>query len=355
MIVKNEEDVIGRCLESVKDVFDEIIIVDTGSTDKTKAIVKKYTNNIYDFKWENDFSKARNYSFSKATMDYIMWLDADDVVDLKNVKKLIQLKESIKDVDGIMMKYIVDFDELNNPTFSYYRERLVKRSNNYKWVGKVHEVLDIDKKLIYSDIEVIHKRIKWTKSDRNLRIYEEMIKSNQLLNPREKFYYARELYYNDRFDEAIKVFNEFLNDDLGWIENNIEACKNLAECYYSLKDNRMALRSLIRSFEYDEPRAEICCLIGNWFFMFKEYAKAISWYLLATNKKPNVESGAFVRKDYYKYIPYIQLCVCYGNLNDFKTAEFYNKKAGLIKPKDKVYLFNKNYFAQLKIKKKKEG
>ena len=67
MIVKNEEDVIGRCLECVSDIFDEIIVVDTGSEDKTRDIVKKYTKNLYYFKWIEDFAAARNYAFSKAT------------------------------------------------------------------------------------------------------------------------------------------------------------------------------------------------------------------------------------------------------------------------------------------------
>lgn len=73
MIVKNEEMVLSRCLESIKDSVDEIIIIDTGSTDKTKEIAKLYTDKVYDFKWTQDFSQARNYSFSKATKDYQMW------------------------------------------------------------------------------------------------------------------------------------------------------------------------------------------------------------------------------------------------------------------------------------------
>ncbi|MDD2208634.1 MAG: glycosyltransferase, partial [Bacilli bacterium] len=64
MIVKNEEKNIENCLKSCHQLFDEIIIVDTGSTDQTKKIVSKYTDKIYDFKWINDFSAARNYSFS---------------------------------------------------------------------------------------------------------------------------------------------------------------------------------------------------------------------------------------------------------------------------------------------------
>lgn len=80
MIVKNEQDVLSRCLLSAADLVDEIIIVDTGSTDATKEVAKNFTDKIYDFIWCDDFSKARNFSFSKATCDYVMWLDADDVI-----------------------------------------------------------------------------------------------------------------------------------------------------------------------------------------------------------------------------------------------------------------------------------
>ena len=71
MIVKNESAVLARCLDSIADLMDEIIIVDTGSTDNTKEIAAQYTSRIYDFKWTSDFSAARNFSFSKATMEYI--------------------------------------------------------------------------------------------------------------------------------------------------------------------------------------------------------------------------------------------------------------------------------------------
>ena len=81
MIVKNEEKILDRCLSGLADLMDEIIVVDTGSTDRTKEIAAKYTDKIYDFKWINDFSAARNYAFSKATRDYIYSADADEVLD----------------------------------------------------------------------------------------------------------------------------------------------------------------------------------------------------------------------------------------------------------------------------------
>ena len=80
MIVKNEEDVLARCLESVRGFVDEIVIVDTGSQDRTRQVAEKYTDKIYDFPWDDDFSAARNYGLEKATKEYCMWLDADDVI-----------------------------------------------------------------------------------------------------------------------------------------------------------------------------------------------------------------------------------------------------------------------------------
>ena len=95
MIIKNEEEVLHRVLSCAKKFADEIIIVDTGSTDNSISIAKKYTNKIYNFTWVNNFSKARNFSFSKATKDYIMWLDADDYIAENEITNLISLLDNL--------------------------------------------------------------------------------------------------------------------------------------------------------------------------------------------------------------------------------------------------------------------
>lgn len=92
MIVKNEEAVLNRCLESMASAMDEIIIVDTGSTDATKKIAAAYTDQIYDFAWTGNFAEARNYAASKATGDYIYTADADEYLESEELQKLLQLK-----------------------------------------------------------------------------------------------------------------------------------------------------------------------------------------------------------------------------------------------------------------------
>lgn len=347
MIVRDEEKVLGRCLSTVKDIADEIIIVDTGSKDKTKEIASLYTDKIYDFEWVDDFSSARNFSFSKAQMDYIMWLDADDVIDNDNQKKLLRLKSSLNlSTDIVMMKYNVAFDNDGNPTFSYYRERLMKRSSNFKWVGAIHEVITPSGNIRYSDIAIMHKKLEVNDPDRNLRIFQKLIADGKTLDTRQKYYYARELYFHKKYTDAIKQFKEFFDANDKWIENSINACLDISRCYMKLGNISEALNSLFKSFIYDSPRAETCCEIGYIKMAEQKYREAIFWYELAAGMKYSIQNGGFSSIDCYGYIPYMQLCVCYDKLGDYQKASEYNDKAGEIKPNDKNYLSNKKYFQQ---------
>ena len=342
MIVKDEEAVLKRCLESVKDIVDEIIIVDTGSKDNTKNIAKEYTNKI------DDFSKARNFSFSKATKEYILWLDADDVILEKDKEKFINLKENLnKDVDMVMMRYDISFDENGNSTFSYNRERLLKNNNGYKWVSPIHEVIMPYGNIIYTDIAISHKKEKKQYTKRNLKIFNKMLKEGIILDARQQFYYARELYYNSMYKKAIKEFDKFFSMDNAWIENKISACLDEYECYTLLNDEKNAIKTLLKSFEYDKPRASICCNIAKHFYLKNNFNTAIFWYKLATTLKPKIENGGFEILDYYDYIPYLGLCVCYDKLKNYTLANEYNEKVGKIRPNDNIYLNNKKYFGKI--------
>lgn len=232
MIVKDEEEVLERCLQSAKDIVDEIIIVDTGSTDQTKEIAAKFTSQIYDFPWIDDFAAARNEAFSKATMQYCMWLDADDVILPEEKKKILQLKETLSpDTDMVMMKYHTGFDEQGKPTFSYYRERMIRKGAGFSWEGAVHEVISPSGNIHYSDAAITHKKEKTGDPDRNLRIFEKMQSEGRVLDARQQFYYARELYYHQKYQNAIEALEEYLSKEAGWLENQIDACRILSSCY----------------------------------------------------------------------------------------------------------------------------
>ena len=128
MIVKNEEAVLERCLNSAAALADEIIVVDTGSTDATKEIAGRFTDRIYDFPWRDDFAAARNFSFSKAEGDYLMWLDADDVLPEASLRLLLEEKARLN-ADVILLPYETAFDETGKAVFSFERERILPASS----------------------------------------------------------------------------------------------------------------------------------------------------------------------------------------------------------------------------------
>ena len=254
MIVKNEEEVLEKCLSSVKEACDEIIIVDTGSTDRTKEIASRFTNRIINFKWIDDFSAARNFAFSHATMDYILWLDADDSLEKEEFDKLLALKQELDTtIDAVSMVYHYGFDESGNPNFSFRRNRLVKRSNQFKWYGPVHEYLEVRGNIVHSDIAITHNRdMKHNiPSHRNITIYENRLKKGEVFTPRDLYYYANELRDHQNYRKAISYYDKFLATEKGWVEDEISACLNKAECYQKLGEKDNEMNSLLQSIKYD--------------------------------------------------------------------------------------------------------
>lgn len=350
MIVKNEEEVLRQCLESVAPICDEIIIVDTGSTDHTKEIAKEFTEQVIDFKWVDDFSAARNFAFSQACGDYILWLDADDILTEENQQKLKQVINDLDEsVDAVSMLYQIAFDEYDNPTFSYRRNRLVKRSRNFQWIGPVHEYLEVYGNIISADVAIRHRKAdKSTDSvpkDRNLKIYEKRLKRGEEFSPRDLFYYANELKDHRQFQKAVIYYREFLATKKGWVEDEIRACINMASCYRSLDNLEKEIESLVMSIIYDVPRPEVSCRIGDLYKEKNMFAKAIIWYRLAIEVDVN-DSQGFYQESYATWYPHLQLCVCYWQIGDQDRAIEHNSKAKQYRPNDTQVQYNERFFKE---------
>jgi len=348
LIVKNEEDVLGRCLESAKYFADEIIIVDTGSTDKTKEIAKQFTDKIYDFEWINDFSAARNFAFSKATKDYQMWLDADDVVPKKSANEINGLKKTLNaDIEIVTMKYVLSFDENGNSTYYSTRERLFKRNKNYQWIEPVHECIPLIGSIQYTDIEIWHKKMKFEElSTRNIDIYKALEDSGKEFSARQLYYYGRELRDHGKTEDAIIYYEKFLKSGLGWFEDVITCSSDLAVLYKNNGQRDKILPTLLKSFEYDIPRPQICCELGYYYKEENNYNQAFKWFDLAT-RLPQSNSVGFVFADYTGYIPNIEACVCLSLLGDYHRANEYNEKASISRPDCPSVIQNREYLSPL--------
>ncbi|MFJ5790515.1 glycosyltransferase [Lysinibacillus sp. NPDC093197] len=328
MIVKNEEQVLARCLSSVQGLVDEIIIVDTGSSDKTKEIARQYTNNIYDFEWIDDFSKARNFSFSKATKDYILWLDADDILQESERLHFSSLTKELssKEVDSVMMDYHLAFNHNGEPTYSLKRNRLVKRSCNFTWVGAVHEYLSVHGNIIQRNIAITHRKEK-AYTDRNIKIYKQREEQGMEFSARDLFYYGNELKDHAMYEEAVEKYNQFLLTKQGWIEDEIAACLKVAECYEMLHAPDKQLQYLFKTLSYSLPRPECCCRLGARFLVDEQYDQAIYWYEQAIIVKNQPKQGNLIDHAAWTWLPYVQLAVCYERLGQYQKAQEYKELA----------------------------
>jgi glycosyltransferase involved in cell wall biosynthesis len=227
MIVRNEEKMLEKCLASIVAIADEIIIVDTGSTDRTIEIASKFVDKVHHFKWVNDFAAARNYAQSLATGDYILRFDADCTLQKGDITKLVQIKGSnFNNADLFNLNYVEHFETCNGESpkplfqesiFFFYRR------NMFHWESPIHNQLvlnnpSIKPKISSEDqIYVLHHREESDKTWRKkqtLDILKAIISKKDKDYQRMLYFYARELYFDAQYDESILQFQVLISLDI---------------------------------------------------------------------------------------------------------------------------------------------
>ena len=325
LIVKDEALTLKRALENAASIADEIVVVDTGSSDNSKQIAQKYAN-VYDFLWQDDFSAARNEGIKKCKCDLIMWLDADDVIPEETVQKILALKQSCS-YDMVMLPY-----EVGNLRF--FRERIFRNDGTHFFAGEVHEAIQPKGKIGYLDAPIVHDKKKPHDKYRNLRILQK-VAAKRKLNDRELFYYVSELYFTG--DESAKSelwrFMKFYGN---------EAQKGQAAVYlsYAAKSEKEIRSALIEGIEYVNS-SDIFTLLGESYMRERLYYKAKNAFLCATVADEQI---VFPVPDRRFYIPYIRLCKCYWMLGNKVAAKKYNDCVLNIRPTDPYALDNAKLF-----------
>ena len=325
MIVKNEEKILARCLDSMADLMDEIIIVDTGSTDATKEIAAQYTDQIYDFAWIHDFAAARNYAFSKAGMDYIYSADADEVLDEKNRLEFCRLKETLlPEIDIVQMYYA---NQLSFGTiYNYDRElrpKLFKRLRTFRWQGAIHEQVGLTPVIYDSEIEILHMP-ESNHKDRDLAAFARMTEAGVRLDRRLHNLYARELFISGEESDFVTAAPFFENSCLDTARSMDEIRE--AACV-AARAARLA-GDVADFFKYamkavvSEGCAEICCELGAYYMERKDYDEAVVWLYNAAYETESIldihSSGD---------LPLRGLAKCCQELGNDKQAAEYSRLA----------------------------
>jgi len=220
MIVKNEEKFIEQCLQSVRDVVDEIIIVDTGSTDRTKELCSKYKVELFSYKWQDHFADARNFGVSKAKGEWILWIDADEELD-ENVSTLKEYLSTTK-ADMVFLPVINyygdSFPVKKEQGFIYYQPRIFRNRRGIHFQNRIHETPmfpenDVRRKVDILEIPIHHYgyirevRDRLEKSKRNLQLLQMEMK-NHKHSPWIEYHIANELYQLKDYANAFEYLNE---------------------------------------------------------------------------------------------------------------------------------------------------
>jgi tetratricopeptide (TPR) repeat protein len=190
MIVKDEEEHLPNALNSVKDAVDEIIIVDTGSTDNTIEIARSFGAKVYHYEWNNDFASARNEALKYATCDWILSMDADDEMNADDIRRL---KEVLSETDALgfaipIFSEIYDRQTNMKNTTVNYLVRIFKNDPQIRFSRRIHEfvdqsIYDIGGKIEILEIPVFHRgyidvEILNKKLERNKKLLEVALEEN---------------------------------------------------------------------------------------------------------------------------------------------------------------------------------
>lgn len=343
MIVKDEAAVLGRCLDSAAGVFDEIVIVDTGSTDETKPIARRYTKDVYDFAWRQDFAAARNFGFDRAAADYCMWMDADEILRPDDAAALRALKQTLCGKIGRYFLRTVIPAEDGRCALTFERVRIVRRAGA-RWRGRVHEDVFAGGAAAHAAICVTHLGKPTREPFRNLHIFARAFADGEKPDARQVYYFARELADCGLYAAAADAFRYFLQGD-GWAEDKIAACLALARCLRALQRPQEAEQALLQSFACAPPRAEACCALGDLCREAGRLRDAVFWYKLALDVGPTRGVG-FADPDCGGFLPCLWLCVCYDRLGERERARGWNEQAARYRPQDASVLQNRAYFAR---------
>jgi len=327
IIARDNEAIIGQTLEGVKSFIDEIIVVDTGSLDKTKEVAESYGAITYDFEWIDDFAAARNFAFSKATGDWIMWLDTGDIVTPESAAKWAWLKTTNIINERPQNEELIWAEtnrciepDTGRITFHYPVPRMAYSGANPKWVGVVHEILSTDNSVSwYFDGGYVNDPFGYAQkaTDRNIKILKRLLDEGDT-TPRTAYYYANELRDLERNEEAVEAYHNFLQlKHFTW--EYYEAMISVSKVHRRMKQDLEASGFLLQAVHYAPERAEAWVLMGDIFYEQQLFDKALPYYRACIGAvMPN--DGAPVFEPSYSHLPLERMGFCHLGMDNVKEA-----------------------------------
>ena len=346
LIVKDEELTLARCLDSLRGAVDEIVVVDTGSTDATREIARRYTDRVFDFAWCDDFAAARQFAFDCATGDWVLWVDADDVVHGGAHLRALAAA-ALPTVGGYYLRYDCDRDSWGNTVCEFWRERLVRR-DLFRWEGRVHEVLVSTQPCELarsSEVYIEHRRDERRapqKLGRNLRIlereYAEATRDDKEAEPRLLFYLANEYVSAGCIEKALGLYQDYLQRG-DWADERYNVQTRVADLFRRTGRYEQAISSDLAALKICPHWPDAYFGLAATYYHLGDWHKVIHWCEVG-RAMPLPDTVMFVNPMAYRFdwiIYYTNALYHVGSIDD---ALAWTRHALEIKPDDEWHRQN---------------
>lgn len=342
IITKDEEKNIGQCLACIKPTGFEIVVVDTGSSDRTKEIAREYTDKVYDFAWCNDFAAARNYAVSKASGDYILTLDCDEFLEASDVEELLQLiKQHPGQVGRIRLKNVFTQSGERRENLEWLNRIFPKEG--FYYAGRIHEQITAEDGSLYetyqSPVSVVHTGYDLTAEERQKKTKRNLILLQQELelleresaegnnNSAEQIPYilyqlGKSYYMAEDYASACEYFSRGLSYDLN---PKLEYVIDMVETYgYALINSEQVDTALFFENIYEEfgNSADFQFLMGLIYMKNARFEDAVREFHKATEHAQCRVVGV------NDYMAYYNIGVIYECLGKMEEARKYYEKCG---------------------------
>ena len=302
MIVKNESKIIKRLLDSVYKIIDYWVIVDTGSTDRTKEIIKNYFNekNISGELHEKEFvnfgiNRTHALKLAKNKADFLFFMDADHVLKYDETFS----KEQLKYFDEINI-------QLKTGALKYYLIRFLRSNMNIRSVGVTHEYYEYDK----NNAKIANFKNIWiddygdggcrhVKFDRDIKLLRESVKNNPN-NTRDIFYLAESLKHKNKLEEAIEYYKKRIKFE-NFSEERWYSIYMIGDCFLKLKNEKEGIYWCLEAYKYRSKRSESLYSLTEYFTNNKNYNIADIFCKIGSKIKYPKNEILFVNEDIYKY------------------------------------------------------
>lgn len=349
LIVRDEEAVLDRCLQSFafegKPIWDELVVCDTGSTDNTIAIAQKHGARIEHFQWNDNHSDARNYAESKCKGEWILWIDADEVL-VEGHEEIRRIVSGPINESGIKPRMVFDRDAVGNPSREYSRQELLHRNDGkWQWHGAVHEWLAGPSSNTYPQIVMEH--LGRPGPDRpTVSDMFEALRQNlaNTLDERHLYYLLREHWYKGRHQETIALVDFALAQPATWSQQRSDMAILAGHAWKAMGKPEEARKSYLRAVEEWGAWAEPYYWLGMLHYELGQWAEGAAWFYASLPFDPPVDF--FTDQAIYTWRRYDQLAVCLHNLGKNEEAKRYGWLAIVANPKDPRLRENMGFYRE---------